>query len=254
MLTDVHCHLTHGLFDDLDKVIQRARDAGVKRIITAGTNNETNKQVIGLTEKYPDIVRASLGMYPLDALGIDDDGMQGPPEDVDQAIEYILNNKDKIVGVGEIGMDFKTVTRIEQQIKIFKKFVDVAKKIGKPVIVHSRKAEKEVVEVLGFQPVKSVLHCFGGRKSLVKQAAEDGMYFSIPPILLRSSHFEMIVNTVNINQLLTETDAPWLNNLEERNEPANVSRTVERIAKIKGLDTKEAETILYANYQKVFKD
>tara|TARA_B100000315_G_C14499757_1_gene551759 strand:- start:415 stop:1179 length:765 start_codon:yes stop_codon:yes gene_type:complete len=254
MLADVHCHLTHGLFDDLDKVIQRARDAGVKRIITAGSNNETNQKVVGLVEKYPDILRASLGMYPLDALGIDDEGMQGPPEDVDKAVEFILNNKDKIVGVGEIGMDFKTVTRIEEQVKIFKKFIDAARKIDKPVIVHSRKAEKEVVEVLGMQPVKAVLHCFGGRKGLVKQAAEDGMYFSIPPILLRSSHFEMIVKTVNINQLLTETDAPWLNNIDERNEPANVARTVERIAQIKGVDKQEAETILYANYQKVFKD
>lgn len=255
MLADIHCHLTHEkLANELDQIIQRARNAGVKRIITAGTNKETNRKIIWIKERYPDIIRCSLGMYPLEATGINDNGEKTKAENWEEEIEFIINNKDKIIAVGEIGLDY-SFGKNEEQTTIFRRFLDLAEKINKPVIVHSRKAEKDCIELLKTRKIPIILHCFHGRKSIVKEAAKTGMHFSIPPILLRSSQFEMIVKEVNINQLLTETDSPWLNNIQgETNEPANVARTIAKIAQIKGMDPIEVENNTYMNYQKIFKD
>jgi len=255
MLVDVHCHLTHPEFSkDLNAVLERARNAGVKRIVTAGTNKETNRTVMGLWHKHPDIIRPSLGMYPLDAIGLDDEGQKVAPQEADQEIEFIYNNKKNIVCVGEIGLDYK-INQDPKQTTIFQKMLDCADHINKPVVVHSRAAEREVVEILCSRKTKAVLHCFCGRKSLVRQAAKKGTYFSIPPILLRSSQFAMIVKEVDINQLLTETDAPWLSNVSgERNEPAHIARTITAIASIKGMDPVEVENNLFLNYQKLFMD
>jgi TatD DNase family protein len=261
LLVDVHAHLDHERFkDDLDEVIRRAKEAGVRTIITSGVNSSTNRLVLQIAEKYPDIVKVSFGLYPIDALNKELELTSGftrdiRPINVDEEIEWIIKNKNKCVAIGECGLDFHWVTGQEKEQKaIFQKIIDMAEKVNKPIIVHSRKAELECIEMLESSKLKKILmHCFSARKSLIKRAADNGWSFSIPPVITRLQHFQTLVDMVNINQLLTETDAPYLSPYPgQRNEPAFVIETIKKIAEIKRMDVQEVANNIYMNYTNMF--
>jgi len=254
MFVDVHAHLEHEQVDaDRDLVVEKCRKVGVKSIVCAGTDPVTNRAVLGLATEY-DIVRASLGVYPLSALR----RYEGFEEfSVDEEVAFIRSRASDVIAVGEVGMDFVEVTEEEraEQEEVFVRMIGLAKELDVPLVVHSRKAEREVVEVLKRERAeKVVLHCFMGSKQLVREAASEGFHFSIPPSVVRSSHFEMVVKEVNIAQLLTETDSPYLGPVRgERNDPSNVVLSVERIAALKGFDVEEVKKTVWLTYSRLFK-
>jgi TatD DNase family protein len=258
MLLDIHCHLDNAQFNDLGSVIDRAKKAGVKLILTNGVDHKTNVIALKLAKKY-NIVKAALGVYPL--FGVDIGLREGSypmdkivPVDVDNELKFISENKEKIIAVGEVGLDYTVKGYDDKQKGNFEKIIETAKKLKKPLIVHSRKAEKDVVEMLESSGVKKVvLHCFSGNFGLVKKAASLGYYFSIPTNIVHSEHFQKLVKEVNINQLLTETDAPYLSPFKgKRNEPANVIEGVKKIASIKGFTVEETSKNIWMNYQRLF--
>jgi TatD DNase family protein len=260
MFVDAHCHLTHeSLKSQLPEVIKRAKANGVVSIICSGVNVPTNREVLELHKKYPDIIQASLGLYPIDLIGIvpDEVGLTRQIEqfDLDKEMKFIEQHKDEILAVGECGLDYHwDKEKHEQQKENFQKILAFVKKINKPIVVHTRKAEADCIELLEKSGIKKVmLHMFEGRKHIIKKAAELGYFFSVPAILHKSQHFQMLVDMVNINQLLTETDAPWMGPTQGvPNEPANVANTIKEIAKIKKMDPKEVEDNIYLNYQRLF--
>jgi len=253
ILVDVHCHLDHPAFKDLDAVIDRAKKTGLKSIVTAGVDADSNRRVLEISKRY-DIVKASLGIYPISVLQKEKEIYNLPHAgfDADQEIEFIRKNKDNLVFIGEIGMDFALVKDSSQQ-ELFLKMIELAESIKKPIIVHSRKAEKEVIDVIESSKIKKVImHCFSGNLSLVKKIEDNGWFISIPPNIVRSSHFQEIVKKVNINQLLTETDAPFLAPEKDgRNEPSNVLFAVKKIAELKGMDALEVQNNIFMNYNKL---
>ncbi len=263
-LVDVHCHLNHKLFEkDLPEVIERAKKAGVVKIICSGTGPPANREVLELANRFPDIVGCTFGAYPLDALNIyseapDECGItRGGHFDLDAEIEWMKKNKDSCVGVGEAGLDYAEITdpeTIKKMKENFQKVIELCEKINKPLLIHSRKAEADCVEMIESSRLKNVVfHCFHGRKSLLKHINDGGWYCSIPPVIMRLQHFETVVQMLNINQLLTETDAPWLGPVQgERNEPANVVQTIKRIATLKGFTEEEVANNILLNYQSVF--
>lgn len=261
-LVDVHCHLNHALFkDDLIEVLQRAEKSGVKEILVSGVNPEGNKEVLDLALKY-DLIKASFGIYPIDALGLapDEEGLpvQKGKIDLEQQFAFIEENKQWCAAIGEIGMDFKVVekeTTFKEQAGNFQKIIQFAKKIKKPIVIHSRKAEAECLEILERElPENEIavdLHCFSGKKVLVKKAIDLGYYFSIPPNCVRSQHFQMIIELAPLTQLLTETDAPWLSPfVEKKNEPAFVLESIKIIAKIKDISEEQVAEQVWENYQR----
>ncbi|MEM2916631.1 MAG: TatD family hydrolase [Candidatus Woesearchaeota archaeon] len=263
-LVDVHCHLNHRDFaKDLPEVIERAKKAGVVKIICSGTGPPANREVLELSRKYSDIVGCTFGAYPLDALNIyseapDECGItRGGHFDLDAELEWIKKNKDSCVGIGEAGLDYAEIKDpeiIRKMKEIFQKIIEFCEKIKKPLVVHSRKAEDDCVQMIESSKLKSVVfHCFHGRKSLLKRINDGGWCCSIPPVIYRLQHFETVVQTLGINQILTETDAPWLGPVpRERNEPANVALTIKRIATIKGFTEEEVANNIFLNYQRVF--
>ena len=262
LLVDVHSHLDNERFSkDIDEVIQRAKEAGVKAIITSGVNVTTNRKILELAEKY-DIVHPSFGLYPIDALAKELESEEATgfvrdteEMDVEKELEWITENKDKCIAIGECGLDYNWITGKEkEQKRIFQKVIDTVEKIKKPIIVHSRKAEIDAVEMLESSKIKKVvMHCFQARKSLIKKAADLGWYFSIPPIITRLQHFQMMAEIININQLLTETDAPYLSPFPgERNEPGFVIETIKKIAEIKGMTAEDVANNIYMNYTNMF--
>jgi TatD DNase family protein len=258
---DTHTHLTHKLFkDDVDAVIQRAKDVGVKAMLVSGVNPPSNRDVLELCRKYSDICKASLGLYPIDALGLgpDESGMavHAGPIDVDDEFSFFKKHKDEIAAIGEVGLDYKyNVDHMAKQKEIFERVISWTEKLGKPIVVHTRKAEEDCISMLESSRLKNViLHTFEGNKKLVKRAADAGFLFSVPTLLPKSSHFQMIVDTVDFSHLLTETDAPWLGvDPDKRNEPAFVLASVKKMAEIKGVSVEDAAAHIWKNYSTIFK-
>tara|TARA_Y100000034_G_scaffold24312_3_gene28335 strand:- start:2269 stop:3048 length:780 start_codon:yes stop_codon:yes gene_type:complete len=258
MLIDIHCHLDHPLiYSKVDEIIQESKKNKVKTIITCGLNKSSNRLALELSKKYS-IVKCSLGIYPIDALQKEispgDYGYLKEPFNIDEELEFIRQHKDEIIAIGEIGMDLKTGKDEQAQESLFVKQLKLAEKLDKPVIIHSRKAEDKVFEILQKTHLKKVvMHCFGGKLKLVKKIADKGYYFSIPPSITRSEHFQKIVETVNISQLLTETDAPYQSPYKDKiNKPHYVIETIKKIAEIKGMEPEEVEKIIFMNFQRVF--
>jgi TatD DNase family protein len=267
-LVDVHCHLEDQRFaKDLDEVIKRAEKAGLKAILVAGTNPEANRKVLDLTKEYP-IVKASFGLYPIDSVVskfsnlTDDYPRKIEAFDYKKELEWIKKNKDICAAIGEVGLELQVVKenkdfeKIKQaQIEVFEAAIKLAEEIKKPLVLHTRGGELEVIEILEKHKPKVpiVLHCFGGRKSLIKRAAENRYYFSVPAVIARLQHFQTLVETVDLKQLLTETDAPYLAPVAgERSEPKDVVVTIKEIARIKNLSDEEVAKKIWENYKEVF--
>ena len=258
MLIDIHCHLDHPSFDGrTDELVENAKKAGLKVILTAGINPETNRNTLEMAKKY-DVVKAALGIYPPKTLQKEieagDYALKPNIFDADEEIEFINKNKGEIAAIGECGLDYSQDEDQKKQKELFEKLISLAEKIKKPIIIHSRKAEADCVDILESSNVKKVLlHCFSGKKKLVRRAAELGFYFSIPTNVVRAQNFQLMVEGVDINQLFCETDSPYLSPFKERmNEPALVLESYKKIAEIKGMELKEVVNNVWMNWQKVF--
>ncbi len=248
MLFDVHAHLNSEQFkQDLSEVIERAKKSGVSYIIENGLDLESNKKALELSNRFS-IIKPSLGLYPTDAVKLTN-------EQIEETLNFIRQNKDKIIAIGEVGLDFNEGRETEsKQREIFQKIIKLAEEIKKPVIVHSRKAEEKCIEILESSNLKRIIfHCFNGNFKLVKKIEENKWHLSIPPIILRSLHFQGVVQLVSINNLLTETDSPYLAPPPKtRNEPAFVKFSVEKISEIKNLTFEDTKSLLFRNFQNIF--
>lgn len=262
ILVDDHCHLTHEMYKkDLDEMLRKNKEAGVRAIICSGVNTPTNREALALAEKHKELVKCSMGIYPVDALGLgaDEIGLarQTEPIDLDAEFEFIKKNKDKVVAIGEAGLDYHWVKDEKQQEKmreIFQRVIEFTEKIKKPIVIHSRRAEADAVEMLEASKIKKVvMHAFEARKSLIRKCADKGWYFSIPATIGKSQQYQTLVEIANINQLTTETDGPWMSPISgERNEPKNVALAVKKIAEIKGFTEEETANNIWLNFQKVY--
>src|SRR3989344_1438282 len=257
LLIDAHSHLDHHLLiSKIDEVIRRAKNIGLKHIITNGINPETNRICLELSKKY-DIVECGMGLYPRDALKKDIESGDYPLKtidyDVDEELNFIRKNKNSIVAVSEVGLDF-VGGESRQQIEDFEKVIKLSQEISKPVVVHSRKAEQKCIEILeSFSMKKVVMHCFSGKKQLVKRIADNGWYLTVPTIVVRSFQFQDITKNVPITQLFCETDSPYLSPYKEQmNEPAYVIEGYNKIAELKNMDVNEVINNIYMNWQRVF--
>ena len=260
-LVDVHCHLIHKEFEkDLPQVIQRAKDAGVKAILVSGVNPPTNREVLELVKTDP-VLKASLGIYPIDALGLVPEseaiGLTHHPGiiDLEEEFAFLKQHRELISAIGEVGLDYKYgKEHKEPQQKNFQRIISFVEKLKKPIIVHTRNAELDCIELLESSSLKKInLHSFGGKRSLVKRAADNGWSFSIPPVCVRLKHYDMVLEEVPTSQLLTETDAPYLSpQAETRNEPANILFSIKKIAEIKKMTPEETANQVFMNYQRMF--
>ncbi len=263
-LVDVHTHLDSEKFDkDRDEVVRRAKDAGVIHMITSGVNPITNRRVLELTKKYPDILKCSFGIYPIDGIAnklnqeTEENQLQFVEKfDVEEELKWIEEHKNDCVAIGECGLDYKLIPGTEKlQKEVFQKVINLAKKLEKPIVTHSRKAELDVIEMLEKNSCKKVyMHCFGGKKALVRRCVENGYFLSAPSVITRLEHFKMVVKLTPLTQLITETDAPYLAPAAgQRNESQNVKFAIKEIAKIKELSEEVVAEQIFNNAKTLFK-
>lgn len=256
MIADVHAHLDFEEYEkDLDEVIEAQKKAGVKAIVNHGTTIKGNRRVLELASKY-DIIKPALGIYPVYAAEMKE-------EDFDKEIEFIRKQQG-IVAIGEVGLDYYVGDDNPhgdkyraQMRRCFEKFIKLAEQRNLPIVVHSRRAELDCIEMLEASSIKKdkvVMHCFMGRKHLIKRILANGWSISIPCIIGRLQQLQENVAMAPIGQLLTETDSPYMSPFPDikRNEPRFISETIKKIAEIKKLDPEETAKLLYMNYQRLF--
>jgi len=260
-LTDTHCHLDFDSFDsDRDAVIQRAREAGVGRMLNPGIDLQSSRVALRLAHCY-DEVYAACGVHPNDA---------NKWEDGSQAEMYEMLKQDKVVAVGEIGLDYyRDRAPRDLQKRVLSEQLVLAEKTGLPVILHNRQATKDMLEMLSawhthlvasgspLAEKPGVLHSFSGDLVAARKAVEMNFMIGVtgPVTYKNADELRQIVALVPLSALLIETDAPFLTpNLHrgERNEPAYVRWIAERIAKIHNLTVQAVAERTSANSQKVF--
>lgn len=249
MFIDVHCHLDKEFFDEnfVEGAIERALKNRVGRIVANTTSLESIKEILKISEKFK-IVSVAGGIYPLNHLKINE-------KEFDCVLEFIRKNREKFCAIGEVGMDFKEDSENhELQRKRFFKIVEFAKEINKPLIIHSRKAEEEVIEILEKQSVKNVImHCFSGKLKFVERILNNDWFLSIPGNVVFSEHFQKVVSMSRIENLFCETDSPYLHPTKEfPNEPVNVVENYKKIAEIKKSALKEIEEKIEKNFLRCF--
>ncbi|MFC2134073.1 TatD family hydrolase [Bacteroidota bacterium] len=246
LIVDVHAHLDFEQYNkDLDKVLERAKEAGVVSVICNGIDPKTNRKILELAKKHP-LITPALGFYPCECDKV-------PTEEVNKEIEFI--RKQKPVAIGEVGLDKKWDNNFEKQQKCFRKFIKLSQKLDIPLIVHSRMAEEKTIDILEkLNAKKVVMHCFSGNKKLVERCINNKWNFSVPTNIVRNQQFQEMVAMIPLNQILTETDSPFLTHDAsiKRNEPMFITESLKKIAEIKKLDAEEMANIIYSNYQRLF--
>ncbi len=240
-IIDTHTHLCDPVFDpDREEVLLRAEAAGVSTIISVAEDLTDAERNLELAAKYPQ-VKAAAGLYPT---CLDLDAME-------TMISLIRRERERLVGIGEVGLDFwvvKEEPEKELQREIFARFIDLSLDLDLPLNVHSRSAGRHAVAMLLERGARKVqLHAFDGKAAAALPAAEAGFFFSVPPSIVRSRQKQKLVKQLPLSSLLIETDSPVLGPVPgERNEPANAALVITAIA---GLKNREREDVLEATYQ-----
>ena len=242
---DIHCDLD--MCKEPDKVADRAEKASVL-IIAQGVNVGSNRKVLALKEKHKNVLCA-LGIYPIDALAMTD-------KEIDDEIEFIRKNSAKVSAIGEVGIDYKEdKDNWERQERIFRKFVKLAGELNVPIIIHSRKAELKVIEILeALGARKVIMHCFCGKKKLEERIIKSGWYLTVPTTVTRTEQFQERAKSCPLNLLFCETDSPYLHpdKSGDQNEPTLVVRAYKEIAKLRKIGEKEVIEQMKENFDRLF--
>lgn len=247
MLIDTHCHLFSEYYDNIDEVVENAKNAGVSMIVVNGIDRKTNEEVLELVKKY-DIVYGALGIQP--------ESMETVSQDDFMFIEEHINDE-RIVAVGEIGLDYHYDIDRDKQKEIFKRQLDIAKKYNKPVIVHSRDCIQETYNILKESDVKGIMHCYSGSVEMAREFCKIGFYLGIGGIATFKNAVKLIdvIKNIGMEYIVLETDSPYLSPEPyrgKRNEPANVSVILQKICEVKGLDYNESCSITTRNVLRLF--
>ena len=212
-LIDSHAHLDDEKFDnDREEIISKIKDAGIKNFITAGYSLGSSKKAVELAEKY-DFIYATCGISPND-IPQDEEKMWKQISEIEKMMK---KQKNKVVAIGEIGLDYyweKDEKMRELQRKAFIKQIELANKLKLPIVIHTREAIMDTLEILKQNLVdkKGVFHCCPQNRELIKEGLKLGFYISFAgPITFKSSkNAEEMINLVPDNRILIETDSPYL--------------------------------------------
>ena len=238
-MIDSHCHLDHEpLYSNLNDIIERSKDTGISKILTICT---TLNSFIKIKEiiKRDEIIFGTYGIHPHEA--------KNDKVSSDLIIKEVLSNK-KIIGIGETGLDFYyNNSEKNEQIKSFEQHIEASIKLNIPLIVHSRNAEKETLEIFNNyknEKLKILMHCFTGSKSFAFDLLNLNAYFSASGIITfkNSTALQETFKSIPVKNLLIETDSPFLApepNRGKKNEPSFIKYTAEKLANIKNISTKD---------------
>lgn len=245
MLVDVHAHLDFPQFDsDRGEVIKRARDAGIL-VVSSGMGPSGIEKTLVLAENY-DNVFATFGLSP----------QEFSQEIVEETLNLIRKHRKEILGIGEVGLDYywvKNPAERKREKEVFRLFIELAEELNLPLIVHSRDAEADVIELLREYDMSSLLHCFSGSVEQAEEAVSLDCLVSIPTSIVYSKRKQTLIERLPLESIVLETDAPYLSpKPKTRNEPVNVTLSRDKLAEIKNLDKKVVEEATTENAKRFF--
>lgn len=254
-IVDSHCHLDaldyENLHQNIDDVIEKAKARGVKHLLTIGvTLSRFEKQRDALAHR--DDVSLACGVHPLD---LDDE-----PFDIARLTE--LARHPKVIAIGEIGLDYYySADNKALQQQIFAEQIGVANQLNKPVIIHTRSAREDTIQILrenNAEHCSGVLHCFTENWEMAKQALDLGFYISCSGIITFKNAEEIrdVIRKVPLDRLLVETDSPYLAPVPYRgkqNQPAYTREVCEYVATLKGLTSEQFAQVTTENFERLFK-
>lgn len=252
-MIDCHCHLEQSDYNlDRKEVIEKCKKE-LNAVVTSCAHPNDFKLTMQLVEKYKGFVYATVGIHPEYIKEI-------KTSDVDEYLDLIKKNKDKIVGLGENGLDYWWIRESEwqeKQRKLFIKLIEFAKELKKPLVVHCRDAYSDCVNILEQQEARDVHLHMWDNYHFVKNIIDNGWYVSVGPIVTQSKRHKRIVRDVPIEKLLLETDSPWFGGKDSvgnqlRGEPTNIKIPAAEIAKIKKIELGDVLKICGNNAVRLF--
>ncbi len=248
MFVDTHCHLFREYYDDIDKVIQDAKNSGVISLFVAGCDSNSNQQVIELLKKH-DCIYGCLGIHPSEAscYSLND-------------LLYIKSHSDddKVLAIGEIGLDYHyTKDNMEEQKILFCKQLDIAQEAHLPVVIHSRDATLDTISILKMYPrVKGVIHAFSGSIDVAQIYIGLGYKLGINGVVtFKNCHLKDILPSI-VDSIVLETDSPYLSPSPYRgikNEPRRVSEIAKFICDCCSISLGELSKITNANIDEIYR-
>lgn len=253
---DSHAHLNDEKFnDDRENIIEILREEGISNFINAGYSLEGSKQAIELAKKY-DFIYATCGISPNDIPQSEQELWKSVAE-----IPNLVKESSKVVAIGEIGLDYYwNKDNKDLQKEVFIKQIEIANNLELPIVIHTREAVMDTIEILKKHKVKNtgVFHCCPLNRELVKEALKLDFYISFAgPITFKNSkNADEIINLVPNDKMLIETDSPYLSPEPlrgKRNDPRNVKYIAQKIAKTKAIELEDVAEITKNNAKRLFK-
>lgn len=244
MRIDTHCHLEKKYYPNLDEIIKHM-DGNI--MIVSADNLESAYEVDELTKKY-DNIYGTIGFHPSEIDNFDEELGK---------LENLLSNK-KIVGIGEIGLDYHYECDKEKQKYAFIKQIELARKHNLPIVIHSRDAAQDTLDIIKKYPdIKIDMHCYSYSLEIAKELEKLNVKFGIGGVLTfkNAKKLKEVVENIDIKNILLETDSPYLSPEPlrgEKNEPYNTKYVAEYIAKLKGISYEEVESITTSNAVELF--
>lgn len=250
-MLDTHAHLQDRVFQpDQDTVIKRALTAGIQYIITVGYDYISSQEAVALTLRQPQVF-AAIGVHPHDASAWQENTGE---------LLAILGQQKKVVAIGEIGLDYhRDLSPRDIQKKVFTAQLELARKISLPVIIHSREAGEEVLDLIKeFPGLTGVVHCFSGTLLTARKLIELGWYLGITGAVTfpKATDLQDVVRGIPLERLLLETDSPYLApqlHRGQRNEPSYLGEVAAAVAKLKNIEVAVVAEQTTANAKKLFK-
>jgi TatD DNase family protein len=258
VFVDSHCHIDGPEYDaDRDEVIARAHDAGVTTMLNVGTGDPHSgafERAVALAEKH-ETIYAAIGVHPHDAKLFNDRA--------EKRLSDLVAQSRRVIAWGEIGLDYHyDHSPREVQRQVFRQQLRIARALALPVIIHSREADDDTIEILrdelaGYDRA-GVMHCFGGSLTLAQAAIELGFYVSFAGNLTfkKADDLRAIARQLPLEQLMVETDCPFLTPVPfrgKRNEPARVVETARQLADLHQKEWEEMGKITSANFRRLFR-
>ena len=251
-MIDSHCHLDYEpLFNNLDEVLKRSKDVGIKKLLTICTTLDSFTKIKQLVKK-DEIIYGTYGIHPHEAKN---------DKVTKKLIIDEINNNQKIIGIGETGLDFyyNHSDKVDQ-ISSFEEHINASIELDKPLIVHSRNAENEMLEIFDKYKnynLKILMHCFTGSKKFAENLLDFDAYFSASGIITfkNSADLQKTFESIPSEKILIETDSPYLApvpNRGKKNEPSFIKYTAEKLADIKKISTSDLVKITSNNFNKLF--
>lgn len=251
MFTDTHTHMDSPSFqEDRHEALMRAYEAGVTRIVNVGFNRETIPTTLELSRRY-DFVYAVLGWHPQDAKDM-------TPQDLEELEELL--KLPKVVALGEIGLDYYWDTSPKDvQARVFREQIRLARKLGKPIVIHNRDAHQDILEILKEEKaaeVGGIMHCFSGSWETAKICLDMNFHISFggPVSFKNAKQPKEVLAQVPLDRLLLETDAPYLTPHPfrgKRNETGYVRYVAEAAAEVRGMSLEEIARVTTENAVKL---